>query len=180
MCRSQWPRGLRRRSAAALLLRSWVRIPPVGMDVCLLWVLCVVRQRSLRRADHSPRGVLTTVVPRCVSSRKPCEWGGHDPRWVAAPQKKKKLKGIKLSPWVERQSSHWETNHAILLATDSLGCFKNHYTMTAFMSSNALNLWSFGNILMGAKHINPLKTKRRWLYLKTQSIPRCKHFSSRL
>ena len=26
--RSQWPRGLRRRSAAASLLRSWVRIPP--------------------------------------------------------------------------------------------------------------------------------------------------------
>ena len=42
-CRSQWPRGLRRRSAAARLLRSWVRIPPGGMDVCLLWVLCVVR-----------------------------------------------------------------------------------------------------------------------------------------
>jgi hypothetical protein len=36
---SQWPRGLRRRSAAARLLRLWVRIPPVGMDVCLLWVL---------------------------------------------------------------------------------------------------------------------------------------------
>jgi len=29
-------------------------------------------------------------------------------------------------------------------------------------------------------YINPLKTKRRLLYLKTQSIPRCKHFSSRL
>jgi len=28
--------------------------------------------------------------------------------------------------------------------------------------------------------INPLKTKRRLLYLKTQSVPRCKHFSSRL
>ena len=41
--RSQWPRGLRRRSAAARLLRSWVRIPPGGMDVCLLSVLCVVR-----------------------------------------------------------------------------------------------------------------------------------------
>ena len=26
--RSQWPRGLRRRSAAVRLLRSWVRIPP--------------------------------------------------------------------------------------------------------------------------------------------------------
>ena len=28
--------------------------------------------------------------------------------------------------------------------------------------------------------IKPLKTKRRLLYLKTQSVPRCKHFSSRL
>ena len=28
--RSQWPRGLRRRSAAARLLRLWVRIPPVA------------------------------------------------------------------------------------------------------------------------------------------------------
>ena len=34
-CRSQWPRGLRRRSAAARLLRSWVRIPPgAWMFVC--------------------------------------------------------------------------------------------------------------------------------------------------
>ena len=33
--RSQWPRGLRRRSAAACLLRSWVRIPPgAWMFVC--------------------------------------------------------------------------------------------------------------------------------------------------
>ena len=28
--------------------------------------------------------------------------------------------------------------------------------------------------------INPLKTKRRLLYLKTQFVPRTKHFSSRL
>jgi hypothetical protein len=28
--------------------------------------------------------------------------------------------------------------------------------------------------------INSLKTKSRLLYLKTQSVPRCKHFSSRL
>ena len=28
--------------------------------------------------------------------------------------------------------------------------------------------------------INPLQTKRRPLYLKTQSVPSCKHFSSRL
>jgi hypothetical protein len=39
------------------------------MDICLLWVLCVVRYRPLRRADHSSRGVLPTVVRRCVWSR---------------------------------------------------------------------------------------------------------------
>jgi hypothetical protein len=39
------------------------------MDICLLWVLCVVRKRSLRRADHSSRGVLPTVMRRCVWSR---------------------------------------------------------------------------------------------------------------
>jgi len=36
--------------------------PAGGMDVCLLWVLCVVRQRSVRRADNSPRWVLPSVV----------------------------------------------------------------------------------------------------------------------
>ena len=41
MCRSQWPRGLRRRSAAARQLGSWVRIPPgawifVGCECCVL------------------------------------------------------------------------------------------------------------------------------------------------
>ena len=40
--------------------------PTGGMNVCLLWVLCVVRYRSLRRADHWSIGVLPTVVCRCV------------------------------------------------------------------------------------------------------------------
>ena len=35
------------------------------MDVCLLWVLCIVRYRSLRRADSSSRRVLPSVV--CLS-----------------------------------------------------------------------------------------------------------------
>jgi hypothetical protein len=36
---------------------------PTGViNVCLLWMLCVVRWRSLRRADHSSRGVLPIVV----------------------------------------------------------------------------------------------------------------------
>ena len=43
--------------------------PTGGMGVCLLWVLCIVRKRSLRRADHSSGGVLPTVVRGCVWSR---------------------------------------------------------------------------------------------------------------
>jgi len=44
--RSEWPRGLRRRSAAARLLRSWVRIPPVAwMFVCC--ECCVLSGRGL-------------------------------------------------------------------------------------------------------------------------------------
>ena len=40
--RSQWPRGLRRRSAAALLLRLWVRIPPVAWMSVVNVVCCQV------------------------------------------------------------------------------------------------------------------------------------------
>ena len=44
--RSQWPRGLRRRSAAARLLRSWVRIPPQAwISVCC--ECCVLSGRGL-------------------------------------------------------------------------------------------------------------------------------------
>ena len=46
LCRSQWPRGLRRRSVAARLLRSWVRIPPgAWMFVCCR--CCVLSGRGL-------------------------------------------------------------------------------------------------------------------------------------
>ena len=35
ICRSQWPRGLMRRSVAACLLKLWVRTPPgAWMLVC--------------------------------------------------------------------------------------------------------------------------------------------------
>ena len=39
--------------------------PALGMDVCLM-SMCVVRYRSLRRADHSSRVVLLIVVRHCV------------------------------------------------------------------------------------------------------------------
>ena len=45
-CRSQWPRGLRRRSTAVRLLRSWVRIlPGAWMSVC--FECCVLSGRGL-------------------------------------------------------------------------------------------------------------------------------------
>jgi hypothetical protein len=53
-------------------------------------VVSVVRYRSQRRADHSSRGVLPTVMYRCVSSRNlvnekaPAHWG-------LLPQKQKPI-----------------------------------------------------------------------------------------
>ena len=46
--RSQWPRRLRRRSAAACLLRLWVRIPP-GAWVFVLSVVCCQVEVSATR-----------------------------------------------------------------------------------------------------------------------------------
>ena len=58
--------GLRRRSTAARLLRSWVRIPPgAWMFVCC--ECCVLSGRGLcDGTDHSFRGILPTVARRCV------------------------------------------------------------------------------------------------------------------
>ena len=46
MSRSQWPRGLRRRSLAARLLRLWVRIPP-GVWIFVCCECCVLSGRGL-------------------------------------------------------------------------------------------------------------------------------------
>ena len=45
-CWSQWPRGLRRRSAAARLLRLWVRIPP-GAWIFVCCEGCVLSGKGL-------------------------------------------------------------------------------------------------------------------------------------
>ena len=44
--RSQWPRGLRRRSAATSLLGSWVRIPP-GTWIFVCCECCMLSGRGL-------------------------------------------------------------------------------------------------------------------------------------
>jgi len=48
-CRSQWPHLLRRESTAARLLELRIRIPPGGMDVCLLLRCVLSRRRSCDR-----------------------------------------------------------------------------------------------------------------------------------
>ena len=46
LCQSQWPRGLRCRSRAARLLRSWVRVPP-GAWMSVYCECCVLSGRGL-------------------------------------------------------------------------------------------------------------------------------------
>jgi hypothetical protein len=48
-------------------------------------LLCVVRQKSLRRADDSSGGVLPTVARQCVFKKRLGR--GHKPRWAALPEK---------------------------------------------------------------------------------------------
>ena len=64
----------------------------------------------------------------------------------------------------------------------SLGrVFNNHNRETKL---SLINLWLKYFMSHLCKYntlmLNPLNTKRRQLYLKTQSVPRCNHFSSRL
>jgi hypothetical protein len=80
--RSQWPRGLKR-STAARLLRSWVRIPQGAW----MFVCCVLSGRDLCdeliTRPESPTDCGTSL---CVIT-KLRERGDHDPRWAADPEK---------------------------------------------------------------------------------------------
>ena len=67
--------------------------PAEGMDFCLLWVFYFARLRSLRRADHSSRGVLLTVVHRSVIVN-PTQWGSRIPSGAAALWDKTRYKVI--------------------------------------------------------------------------------------
>jgi len=83
--RYQWPRGLRRRSAAARLLRLWVGIPPdPWMSVCC--ERCVLSGKGIcdeliTCPEESYR--LWYVV---VCDLTPREWGGPGPLGALAPK----------------------------------------------------------------------------------------------
>jgi hypothetical protein len=75
-CRTERPRGLRSWVCGRSLIGIVSSNPAEGMYVCLVWVLCVIKYRTLRQADHSSRGVVRSVV--CLSVIvKPRWWGGH-------------------------------------------------------------------------------------------------------
>ena len=80
--RSQWPRGLRRRSAAARLLWLWFRIPPgVWIFACCEW--CVLSGRDLcvgviTRPEESYRlwCVVVCDLENLVNAGVMAHWGG--------------------------------------------------------------------------------------------------------
>ena len=86
-CRSQWPRGLRRRSAAARLLRLWVRIPPGACISVVSVVRCQVEvsATSWSLVQRSPTDCGASL---CVI-QKPREWEGPGPLRAFAPNKKR-------------------------------------------------------------------------------------------
>jgi len=72
---------LRRKTAASRLLGFWVRIPP-GAWMSVSCECCVL---SVRRADHSSRGILPSVV--CLSVIvQPRSWESPGPLKVVAPE----------------------------------------------------------------------------------------------
>jgi hypothetical protein len=66
-CRPQWRRGLRCGSAALACWDCGFRSHR-WQEVCLLWVLWLVRYASLPRTDHSSGGVLLSMVSNSVWS----------------------------------------------------------------------------------------------------------------
>ena len=64
--------------------------PAGGMDVCVLWVLCVVREKSLRRADHSSRGVLLNVSCHCVWSRNLKNEEAKTRKWIVKGSRRRR------------------------------------------------------------------------------------------
>ena len=77
-CRSQWPRGLRLMSAAARLLRLWVRIPP-GTWMFVYCECCVLSgtglyDRLITRPEESYRLWCVIVCDLETSSRMRRPW----------------------------------------------------------------------------------------------------------
>jgi hypothetical protein len=90
------------------------------MDVCVLWVLCVIRLRTVQWADHSSRGVLPNVVRRFVWSRNV---KNEEAMASVGPQRPKKIKYLyteRGTYWVALSSLNGRVNGHVALYFVSL------------------------------------------------------------
>jgi len=78
-CRSQWPLGLRRRSAVGRLLRLWIRIPPEAWTfVCCECCVCCRVEVSATSRSLVERSPTECGASLCVI-QIPREWGSPGP-----------------------------------------------------------------------------------------------------
>ena len=111
--RSQWPRGLRRRSTAARLLRSWVRIlPRAWMFVCCQVEVSATDWSFVQRSPTDCGASLYVIMkPRKRGGWSPLEGCKiQPPMGVVAPGEKKSTRnrrkfikeelGMHLSVWI--------------------------------------------------------------------------------
>ena len=129
--RSQWPRGLRRRFAAARLLRLWVRIPPgAWMFVCceccvlsgrglcdglitrpeesyLLWCVVVCEEATARDwAASAERKKIYTYIYKVTGTRMlNCKACGCN--FKNKQQERKEQRKSKLLPTCEASNTFW-------------------------------------------------------------------------
>ena len=104
--------------------------PAWGINISLLWVLCVASWRSLCCADPLSRGVLPTVVCHSLIY-KPHESGGHNPRWTTVPQKNV----IKYKFWSTQFGLASHNAIFIETVTSQMGDLTNKTTFTTYFQT---------------------------------------------
>ena len=180
------------RPVATHLLRSWVRIPPGAW----IFVCCECRVLSGRglcnelitRPEESYR-LCCVVVCDLETSRMGAPYIYDISRLRVNVQWKWRLSHIRClysAQWGRQAQKHYDFFYTGIIGFvrsvvlrigdiwESCICYcleVKGWAVTYCVSDRwkaAENVCQF----------NPLKTQRRLLYLKTQSVPRCKHFSS--
>ena len=135
-----WPRGLRRRSAAARLLRMWVRIPPgAWMSVCC--ECCVLSGRGLcdepiTRPEESYR-LCCVVVCDLETSRMRRPW----PALGRSATGKKKIIFINCN-WVV---TRWQW--LFLSCKQNMKLVTNKYKSGGLHEKHVVATWDLGNRL---------------------------------
>jgi hypothetical protein len=127
--RSQWPRGVRRGSAAARLLGSWVRIPPgAWMSVsCTVFVL-------------SGKGLCGGLIPRPEESYRVC---------CAFECDQVKIKTLyTCCEQVGRRGKDYERSINTSLKTTVTLTFLVTFSMTAYFKG--YNTWCYNDVMEGS------------------------------